>query len=56
MDLSRRDFLKATGIAGISLALSSLGFDLKEARAAAHAFKLKGARELTSICHLCDCG
>ena len=56
MDLSRRDFLKATGIGGISLALSSLGFDLKEARAAAHAFKLKGAREFTSICHFCACG
>ena len=56
MDLSRRDFLKATGIGGISLALSSLGFDLKEARAAAHTFKLKGAREFTSICHFCACG
>ena len=56
MDLSRRDFLKATGIGGISLALSSLGFDLKEAKAAAHTFKLEGAREFTSICHFCACG
>ena len=45
MDLSRRDFLKATGIGGISLALSSLGFDLKEAKAAAHTFKLEGDRK-----------
>lgn len=56
MDLSRRDFLKATGIGGISLALSSLGFDFKEAKAAAHTFKLEGAREFTSICHFCACG
>ena len=35
MDLSRRDFLKATGISGIGLALSSLGFDLTEAKSAA---------------------
>ncbi len=56
MDLSRRDFLKATGISGIGLALSSLGFDLTEAKSAAHTFKLKGAREFTSICHFCACG
>lgn len=56
MDLSRRDFLKAAGIGGLSLAFSSLGFDLQEAKAAAHTFKLKGAREFTSICHFCACG
>ena len=56
MDLSRRDFLKATGISGIGLALSSLGFDLTEAKSAAHMFKLKGAREFTTISHFCACG
>lgn len=28
MDLSRRSFLKATGLGGLGIALSSLGFDM----------------------------
>lgn len=56
MDLSRRDFLKATGLSGVGLALASLGLDMPKVRAAAREFKLKGAREFTSICHFCACG
>lgn len=56
MNLSRRDFLKATGLSGIGLALASLGLDMPKVKAAAKEFKLKGAREFTSICHFCACG
>ena len=56
MDLSRRAFLKATGIASIGAALASLGVDMPKVKAAAKEFKLKGAKEFTSICHFCACG
>ena len=56
MDLSRRDFLKATGLSGLGLALASLGLDMPRVKAAAKEFKLKGAREFTSVCHFCACG
>ena len=56
MNLSRRDFLKATGLSGIGLAMASLGLDMPKVKAAAKEFKLKGAREFTSICHFCACG
>ena len=53
MDLSRRDFLKATGLTSVGLALAGLGLDMPTVKAAAREFKLKGAREFTSICHFC---
>ncbi len=56
MDLSRRTFLKATGLGSLGLALSSLGFDMPKVQAAAKTFKLAGAREFTSVCHFCACG
>lgn len=56
MDLSRRDFLKATGLSGLAVALSGLGLNMAKVQAAAKEFKLKGAREFTSICHFCACG
>lgn len=56
MNLSRRDFLKATGLSGIGLALASLGLDVGKARAAAKEYKLTGGREFTSVCHFCACG
>lgn len=56
MDLSRRDFLKATGLTGIGIALASLGLDMPQVKAASKEFKLKGAKEFTSICHFCACG
>ena len=56
MNLSRRDFLKATGLSGVALAFSGLGLNMAKVQAAAKEFKLKGAREFTSICHFCACG
>lgn len=55
MDLSKRTFLKATGLGSLDPALSSLGFDLPKVQAAAKAFKLAGAREFTSVCNFCAC-
>lgn len=54
MDLSRRDLLKVIGSTG--LAMTALGFDAKEVKAATADFKLKGAKEYTSICTFCSCG
>ena len=56
MNLSRRDFLKATGLSGVGLALASLGLDVMPVKAAAQAYKLSGGREFTSVCHFCACG
>jgi len=56
MNLSRRDFLKATGLSGVGLALASLGLDVATVEAAAKEYKLTGGREFTSVCHFCACG
>ena len=56
MNLSRRDFLKATGLSGVGLALASLGLDVATVEAAAKEYKLTGGREFTSVCHFCGCG
>ena len=56
MELSRRTFLKATGLGSLGLALSSLGLDIPKVQAATKTFKLTGAREFTSVCHFCACG
>ncbi|MBR1396100.1 MAG: formate dehydrogenase-N subunit alpha [Selenomonadaceae bacterium] len=57
MELSRRSFLKATGLGSIGLALSSLGFDIPKAKAEImKEFKLTGAKEFTTVCHFCACG
>ncbi|EFF65285.1 Tat pathway signal sequence domain protein, partial [Selenomonas noxia ATCC 43541] len=45
MNLSRRDFLKATGLSGVGLALASLGLDVATVSAAAKEYKLTGGRE-----------
>ena len=55
MDLSKRTFLKATGLGSLDPALSSLGFDLPKVQAAAKAFKLAAAREFNSVCNFCAC-
>ena len=57
MDISRRSFLKATGLSGLGLALSSLGLNLPTVKAELNReFKLKGAKEFTTTCHLCAVG
>ncbi len=39
MDLSRRTFLKTTGLGNLGTALSSLGLDVPKVKAAAKTFK-----------------
>lgn len=56
MTLSRRDLFKVTGQAGAGLALTALGLDVKEVKAATKEYKLTGAKEYTSICTFCSCG
>jgi formate dehydrogenase major subunit len=56
MDLSRRDLFKAVGSMGAGLALAEFGFDVKEVEAATAEYKLKGAKEYTSVCTFCSCG
>jgi formate dehydrogenase major subunit len=56
MDLSRRDFLRISGLAGGSTLVSSLGFDLKPAWAAARQLKISNAREVRTVCPYCAVG
>ncbi len=59
-DLTRRDFLMATGVAAAGLALTHLGFDLSPARLYAAelrtALRIKGAKETQTICCYCSVG
>jgi formate dehydrogenase major subunit len=56
MTMTRRELFKATGSVGAGLALASLGFDVKKVEGATKEFKLKGAKEYTSVCTFCSCG
>lgn len=53
MQYTRRSFLKLAGASAVCMTLGQLGFDLTEARAYAASLKIKGAREVISICPFC---
>jgi formate dehydrogenase major subunit len=53
MKISRRELFKGVGA---GLAIGSLGFDAKDVNAATGEFRLKGAKEYTSVCTFCSCG
>ncbi len=53
MECSRRWFLKLAGAGLASLPLTQLGFDLGSTRAYASGLKIKGAKEVISICPFC---
>ncbi len=53
MDVSRRDFLKITGS---TLALGSVGTALSPAAVAAQEFRIKNAKQTTTICPYCSVG
>jgi formate dehydrogenase major subunit len=55
MKLTRREFLKVTGIASATLFLD-LGFDLSPVEAQARELKIKYAQETPTICPYCGCG
>jgi formate dehydrogenase major subunit len=53
MDVSRRDFLKITGS---TLALGSVGTALSPEEVAAQEFRIKNAKQTTTICPYCSVG
>ena len=56
MKMTRRDFVKFTGVAAASVTLVNLGFDLKPAYAHAQILKTRMAKETTTICPYCAVG
>jgi formate dehydrogenase major subunit len=54
--ITRRDFLKISGVTAAGLTLSQLGFDLTPAQAYAAELRIKGARETPTICCFCAVG
>ncbi len=54
MKVSRRTFMKFTGLGAATVALTQLGFDLTPVKAYAAQFKLEGAKEVISICPFCS--
>ena len=51
---NRREFFRGTGLAAGTIA--GLGLDLKAAKAAAAKLKIRGAREVASVCPYCAVG
>ncbi len=56
MNVTRRKFIQISGATATGLAVASLGFNLKPAKAHASMLKTKYARETTTICCYCAVG
>ena len=56
MNVTRRDFMKISGVTVAGAALSQLGFDLAPVHAYAAELRIKGAKETTSVCCYCSVG
>ena len=56
MKVTRRDFMKISGVTIAGAALSQLGFDLTPVQAYATELRIKGAKETTSVCCYCSVG
>ena len=54
--LTRRDFLKWTGVGAGTLALSELGFDLAQAYSVRQTMRIAGATQSPSVCPYCAVG
>ena len=54
MDISRRTFIKATVVGGVTA--STLGFDLRQAQAAVRQLKIRNAKEYRTVCPYCAVG
>jgi formate dehydrogenase major subunit len=54
--LTRRDFLKLTGVGAGTLALSELGFDLAHAYSVQQTLRIAGATQSHSVCPYCAVG
>jgi formate dehydrogenase major subunit len=55
MDVSRRGFLKLSGVSLTALA-TGIGFDPEIAQAKGYALKIEGTKKISSICHFCSGG
>ncbi len=56
MKLSRRDFLKASGITAATFAVTELGFDVSSVEASTAELKIAYAKVTPTICPYCSCG
>jgi len=56
MYISRRGFIKLTGVGLACLGLPELGFNLRSVKAYAAGLKIEGTKEIISICGFCSCG
>jgi len=56
MKIRRRDFLKLSAAAGLTAAFGGLGLSLAPTAALASEFKLKNAKQSTSVCCYCSVG
>ncbi len=58
MKVTRRDFMKISGVTVAGATLSQLGFDLTPVETYAAELRIKGAKETTSVCCYCSvaCG
>src|SRR5205823_12074861 len=54
--LTRRDFIKWTGVGAGTLALSELGFDLAQAYSVRQTLRIAGATQAHSVCPYCAVG
>lgn len=56
MNVTRRDFMKISGVTVAGATLSQLGFDLTPVHAYATELRIKGAKETTTVCCYCSVG
>ena len=54
--ITRRDFLKISGVTAAGLTLSQMGFDLTPVQAYAAELRIKDAKETPTICCFCSVG
>jgi formate dehydrogenase major subunit len=56
MKITRRNFLKISGVTAAGTVMSGLGFDLSPALVYSQELRIKGAKETTTICCYCSVG
>ena len=54
MNITRRNFIKATGLGAATIALGNIGCSSASAQGYSKQLKIKGAREVISICPYCS--
>ena len=56
MSLSRREFIRLSGSAGLAMAAMGLGFDIRPVKSYAASLDILKAKETTTICPYCAVG